>query len=284
MIFLQQPSYGPAGPDGQGMNRLSLNAGFDSRHQCGLQPTDFTTLWESMTGRQYWGGYGRCHKLAPGHCGDCPVHRSTIVLKDGIHWPGGAPLLQARIRPLAPTPGAMFVNWNAALSTLELRPWPGGPVLEATWQQVRSTRGFGISWFWRDEGGEAFWMVRAPDTTAARVRTETTSRGVRHTLRAREREAPAAVVECAGGCGHDDLDLLRLAADLADAGEAADSAWDPPLPTGGLRGVTVAHDRTSNVSELRRGGRTASLRWPTPLGPRAWAAVCAHAVRLGSAT
>ncbi|OEJ49738.1 hypothetical protein [Streptomyces agglomeratus] len=57
--LLSPPAYGPSGPDGQSWNRLSLNAHFGVPHQCGLLPTSYSALLESMTGRQRWGSFER---------------------------------------------------------------------------------------------------------------------------------------------------------------------------------------------------------------------------------
>jgi hypothetical protein len=88
VLCLPRPGSGPGGPDGQGWNRPSLNAHFDRSHHCELLPSAFATLGESMTGRQEWGGFGRCP-------------------------------------PLPPTPDATFVNVTAGLGSSELFHWVG---------------------------------------------------------------------------------------------------------------------------------------------------------------
>ncbi len=93
----------PARPD-HGGNRLSLNAHVGRpRGQCGLLPTKYVTLYESMTGRQRWGGCGRC--TMEGACSSCPVQREHLQGAE-LEWPRGTPVLRARSVPLQPDPEA----------------------------------------------------------------------------------------------------------------------------------------------------------------------------------
>jgi hypothetical protein len=126
-LFLTAPGYGSNGPDGQGWNRLSLNAHFDVRNQCGLLPANFPALFESMTGRQAWGGFERCSRPGPGECGTCPVQRLHLEHR-GIDWPASTPLLLFRVRPLPRTPGTLFADPAAGRSTLHPHTWQGAEV------------------------------------------------------------------------------------------------------------------------------------------------------------
>lgn len=284
-IFLEQPSYGPAGPDGQGWNRLSLNAHFDTRHQCGWQPTNFPTLFESMTGRQGWGSYERCHKLAPGGCKQCPVQRRVLEKEGGLAWPEDTPLLLARVRPWPHTPGAMFADPAAGRSDVELQAWPlGQAAITTTWLAVRNTSGLRLSWFWRDDDGEAFWIVRNnPSAEAAVVRTRQVGTHTRHALYGRRDGPRTAVLTCHGGCAHDALDLQHLAADLAHRGteaRAPAAAQTPDLP--GLRSVRLTQEDGHSV--LRRHDAVTRFAWDMVFDEFTATALVAHAVRVTSAT
>lgn len=70
-VYLSQPRHDGRGPDGQGWNRLSLNAG-PTVDQCALKPSSYATLWESQnTTRARFGSFGPCTR--EGACSDCPV-------------------------------------------------------------------------------------------------------------------------------------------------------------------------------------------------------------------
>ncbi|WP_433259299.1 hypothetical protein ACQPYK_49785 (plasmid) [Streptosporangium sp. CA-135522] len=71
-IYLPAPTHNPGGPDGNGWNRFSLNAGALYPGQCALQPTSYATLWESHdTRRARWGGFDPC--VRNGDCTSCPA-------------------------------------------------------------------------------------------------------------------------------------------------------------------------------------------------------------------
>ncbi|GLF99920.1 hypothetical protein [Streptomyces yaizuensis] len=82
-IFLNAPTYGPRGPHGQGWNRLSLNAHFGVRHQRGLLTISYVALFDSMTGRQSWGGvraveYEQKKQTAFEDCGVCEERAAEV--------------------------------------------------------------------------------------------------------------------------------------------------------------------------------------------------------------
>ncbi|MFF3665434.1 hypothetical protein [Microtetraspora malaysiensis] len=78
-IYLPAPAHDSRGPDGDGWNRLSLNAGPVYPGQCALAPTSYATLWESQdTRRARWGGFGPCVR-----CGDCTSCPAMSALRRG---------------------------------------------------------------------------------------------------------------------------------------------------------------------------------------------------------
>ncbi|MEU6331475.1 hypothetical protein ABZ851_29990 [Streptomyces sp. NPDC047049] len=283
MLFLPQPSYCPGGPDGQGWNRLSLNAHFDTRHQCGLLPQNYAALWESMTGRQAWGGFGRCSRLAPGQCGGCRIQQLHMA-HDGIDWPAKTPLLLARVRPLPPTPGSVFVNVTAGLSELEMVSWLGEPTgVEADWRTVRNTAGLRLGRGFRDADGEAFWLVRhnsAAASTAVRTRTYRTH--TRHALYGSDGQVRLAVLTCHGRCTHSTYALEQLAADLADRTADDTDAAVPALPERlpGAPGVTFEMEDARIT--VHRHDHVARFAWDVPVDTATVTALAAHAVRLTS--
>ncbi|MFD3422625.1 hypothetical protein [Streptomyces decoyicus] len=283
MIFLPDPGYGPGGPDGQGWNRLSLNAHFDTRHQCGLLPQNYVALWESMTGRQAWGGFARCRRLAPGRCGDCRVQQLHLA-RDGFDWPTGTPLLLARVRPLPRTPGSMFFDLAAGLSELELMSWVGEPTgVEADWRTVRNSAGLRLGRRFWDEDGEAFWLVRHNSSASSTaVRTRTYRACTRHALYGSDGQLRLAVLTCYGRCTHSSYALEQLAADLADRapGGSAAAAADLPEQLPGAPGV--AFEQEGHRTTVHRHDHTADFSWDVPIDAGTVAAMAAHAVRLTS--
>ncbi|MFG3429687.1 hypothetical protein [Streptomyces californicus] len=280
-LFLPSPGYGPRGPDGQGWNRLSLSAHFEDRNQCGLQPTNYPTLFESMTGRQRWGGFDRCSAPAPGRCGTCPVQHAHLR-EHGIDWPAATPLLLVRVRPLPPTPGALFSDPAAGRSTLEPCTWLGAAAgISADWATLRHTPGVRLGRSFRDSEGEAFWLVRNnPASSAAVVRTRQMGSHTRHALYGRSGGPRLALLTCHGGCAHRDDDLRHLAADLGSAddlgtGGEREDARHLPRRLPGAPGTEFAHEDRRTV--LRRHGSTLRISWDER---SAASALAAYAVRL----
>ncbi|MCW8101646.1 hypothetical protein [Streptomyces tauricus] len=289
--FLEQPTYGPQGPDGLGWNRLSLNAHVDQRHQCGWQPHRFATLFEALTGRQQWGGFGRCFVGHPGSCGTCPVQLRRLAREGGINWPDRTPLFLARTRPWPPTPGALFADPAAGRSSLELFPWRGGqPILKAGWMQILNTPGLRISWCWQDGQGEAFWLVREHPTADAAVLVSTKiGTRMRHDLYGGQRNPRVAVLTCLGSCAHETYHLQQLAADLADRPDRAGASGpdaEIPAHVPGVPRTGFAHD--GNCSLIHRDNArdydssTVQLSWDVPFDEATATALVAHAVRLSA--
>ncbi|WP_369228432.1 hypothetical protein AB5J52_48145 (plasmid) [Streptomyces sp. R39] len=288
--FLEQPTY-PRGPDGRGWNRLSLNAHFDQLHQCGWQPRRFTTLFEALTNRQHWGGFGRCFAGRPGVCGSCPVQLRRLAYEDGIEWPTGVPLLLARVKPWPLTPGAFFADPAAGRSSLELSTWRGGPpILKAGWTEVLNTRNRTISWCWQDDQGEAFWLVRFhPAADTAVVLSEKLGTGIRHDLYNAPGGQRLAVLTCHGCCAHEGYHLQHLAADLADhPGHAVRLAPDAMLPERlpGVPLVRIEHSGKTTVIRRDRsreyGSSTVQVSWDVPFDETTATALAAHTVRLAA--
>lgn len=77
-VFLSSPTHNPAGPDGQGWNRISIIG--IAGDQCAARPTTEATFWEAMDSRRArYGGFGACTNA--GRCGDC------AKLKQIKAWP-----------------------------------------------------------------------------------------------------------------------------------------------------------------------------------------------------
>ncbi|MDQ1033557.1 hypothetical protein QF035_011226 [Streptomyces umbrinus] len=287
--FLEQPTYSLRGPDGQGWNRLSLNAHFDRLHQCGWQPRRFAALFEALTGRQQWGGFGRCFVGHPGSCGTCPVQLRRLAREGGIAWPERVPLLMARVRPWPLTPGALFADPASGRSSLELSPWQGRqPVLKAGWVEILNTPGHTISWCWQDGQGEAFWLVRDhPAADAAVVLSRKLGTGMRHELYGGPGEPRLAVLTCHGSCAHEAYHLRHLAADLADRPDRASAPGpDDEIPERlpGVPLTRLAHDGGRSLihrdSSRGYGSSTVQLSWDVPFDETTATALVAHTVRL----
>ena len=285
-VFLEAPSY-PRGPDGQGWNRLNLSAHFDIRHQCGLRPTTYATLFDSMTGRQGWGGYLRCPERGPGHCPTCPIQRAHLD-REGVDWPARTPLLLVRVRPLPPTPGALFADPAAGRSTLHLQSWRGKEVdVDADWQSVRNTPHLRLGRAYFDDEGQAFWLVRhSPSAASAIVRSRQFASHTRHALYGGAAGKRLALLTCHGGCAHEDWHLQQLAADLSDSELAPAPAEAPEIPARlpAVPGIEFAVEDGCTVlsrsASRDYASSTTHVSWNVPLGEAAVTALLAHAVRL----
>ena len=292
-IFLEQPRHDPKGPDGQGWNRLSLNMHGGLWNECGLMPTSHPTLFEAMTGRQRWGnGFGPCTRR--GACGECPVQQRRLAHEGGVDWPEGVPLLLARVRPWPVPKGTLFGGLTAGRSNLELSAWNAGlPVLETDWMELLNTRGQRISWWWTDQEGEEFWIVREnPAADEALVRSEVRPAATRHELYGHDGGLRLATLTCQGACAHETYHLRQLAADLAHRAPAAEQQPSPapPLPERlpGVPLITLSHADGRSVirrsSSREYGTSTVLVDWDVPFDEISVTALVAHAVRLTVAT
>ncbi|MEV8335076.1 hypothetical protein [Streptomyces niveus] len=284
-LFLEQPTYGPAGPDGLGWNRLSLNTHFDTRHQCGLLPSTYATLLESRRGVQAWGSYDRCVASPFGSCSSCPIQRWHLE-RDGISWPLDVPLLLVRIRPLPLSPGLSFADPAAGRSTVHLCSWRGEDLnVKADWRTLRNTAGVLGRAFW-DSEGQAFWMARSnPAAASAVVHSKRFRTHTRHALYGGKEGRRLALLSCHGACAHDEDDLRHLAADVAD--------WDPDSGPDGISvpsrlpavpGIDFGHEQSRTVLRRRASqgypASTLAVSWALPVRRAAVTALLAYAVRL----
>ncbi|MEY9840592.1 hypothetical protein [Streptacidiphilus sp. EB103A] len=275
-IYLPQP---PARPhDGKGWNRLSLNAHMDDRDQCGLQPLNHAALRESATGRQRYGGFGRCSRQ--GRCPTCPVQRAHLD-QQGLVWPPATPALVARILPWPLDPMPLFADPAAGRSNLSLVTWPapGTNSQPATWIQIRNTSGLLVGRAFRDRRGAAFWLLHDhPGITEAVVRTKRIGYHVRHALYARSGGPRLAVLTCAGPCAHTEVHLRHLAGDLSQAPTRGGATRQAALPRSipGAPGVQLEYDGTV---VLHRHGTTTRFTFDVWTAGSA-AALIAYAVRL----
>ncbi|WP_431983944.1 hypothetical protein [Streptomyces qinglanensis] len=201
---------------------------------------------------------------------------------DGVAWPERTPLLLARIRPLPPSPGGMFINATAGLSKLELHAWHGAPTgVEADWRTVRNTTALRLGRRFRDEDGEAFWLVRdnpaaSPDLVRSRrYRTHT-----RHALYGGQDQGRLALLICHGRCTHTADALEQLAADLGARPAGSRAAPTPPLPRrlAGAPGIELQEE--NGHTTLDRHDYAARFTWDVPLDAVTVTALAAHTVRL----
>lgn len=158
-IRLRPPAYRPGGPDGQGWNRLSLNAhiGSDERPQCALRPRTYPQLWESQdTRRARWGGWGACTRpddSTGDPCGGC-----LVLAREPRELASPDRRVLVRIREGTPVPpfGRVDEPWVMG------RPdggWeaPGEPW---SWEDLVRVRGWRIGRRHVDEHSDGFWLER----------------------------------------------------------------------------------------------------------------------------
>lgn len=157
-IRLEAPAYRPGGPDGQGWNRLNLNAHIGAeRPQCALRPRSYPTLWMSQdTRRARWGGYGPCirpERTTGDLCGGCPMLTERTELRSFT------PSVLARIQRRVVGEG--FVAQEHTQVWLMNRPdngwgetghiWP--------WDDLARLEGWRVdSRPYRDEHSDGFWL------------------------------------------------------------------------------------------------------------------------------
>lgn len=290
-LRLDPPRYGPAGPDGKGWNRLSLNAHFDSPHHCGLLPTSFATLFEARTGRQRWGGYERC--VSSGPCTSCTVYRTSRAGPHLSGWPSGTPLLLGRVRDWPRTPGLEFADPAAGRSSVHLHTWQGAETgVRVEWPVLAAAADLALTWQFRDEDGEAFWLVRLnPAVAEVTVRSKAYEQHTRHVLYTGGGRRRLALVKCHGTCAHEDWHLRHLAADLSDLVDAAPgggltgaSAFPELLP--GLRSFALCHaDGTTTIRHAASrdfGASTMTVDAYVPTSSDLAAALLAHLARVAA--
>ncbi|MBQ0888556.1 hypothetical protein KBZ94_27160 [Streptomyces sp. RM72] len=267
--YLDNPhEYEPSGPDGQGWNRLSLNAHFDTPAHCGLRPIRFASLFEARTGRQRWGGYERCMgaklvsrpvpDVSPDtpriRCGTCPVYQNAREHPPVPNWPEQSVLLLGRVRDWPRTPGMWIADPAAGRSSVHLHTWQGQDTgVAVDWPDLAVAAEIRMTWQFHDQDGDAFWIVRLnPGAEQTAVHTKNFRDHTRHVLYAPGARRLAGV-KCHGTCAHEDWHLHHLAADLADL--------DGATPTGGPAAAPDLPERLPGVPSfsLSRDGGTATI-------------------------
>ncbi|MFD7618602.1 hypothetical protein [Streptomyces sp. NPDC059802] len=301
-IYLDNPhEYSPRGPDGQGWNRLSLNAHFDTPAHCGLRPIRFASLFEARTGRQHWGGFERCTgtKLASQHvpnaspntprvqCGACPVYQNAREHPTLPNWPGQSVLLLGRVRDWPRTPGMWIADPAAGRSSVHLHTWQGQDTgVAVDWPDLAVAADICMTWQFQDQDGDAFWIVRLnADAEQAVVHTKKYRDHTRHVLYAAGGRRLAGI-KCHRACAHEDWHLRHLAADLDDAPPADGHTAAPDLPEHlpGVRFFTLAADGgTATITHAASrdfGASTMTVHAEVPTSPGVTAALLAHIARV----
>lgn len=163
MSRLRPPGHNPGGPDGNGWNRLSLNAHMDTlSDQCAFQPRSYVALHESRRSALHarWGNsYGRC--TWDGTCHTCPIAEAR---EEPTWLPADTPRVLVRLkessvdggwlgRP-APTPYVVDdpdAGWSS-------------PRYRWTWERLARLRGWKVDRRHVDEHSEGFWLVKEDPT------------------------------------------------------------------------------------------------------------------------
>lgn len=152
-ILLEAPTYKPGGPDGQGWNRLSLNAHMGgSRNQCALRPRSYAALYESRdTRRARWGGFGRCTQ-DDGRCTTCPRLSSKSLTMSAFTD-------RVLVRILVRAPGGIASSPVVELHLMN-KPEDGWSSMSYrwTWDEIARLAGWRLDGQHRDEHSEGFWL------------------------------------------------------------------------------------------------------------------------------
>lgn len=163
-IFLPAPqNYRAGGPDGQGWNRLSLNAHMGAATaRCALRPRSYSTLIESFdTRRAQWGGaLAAC--TGAGRCLACPVSSRS---EPTVPWEGDAGRVLVRQQPRhvpgpVTTPGGIpdrlwaMQDANAG--------WDSRSI-ELFWDDMPALTSWRVGRAHCDEHGQGFWLHRAAE-------------------------------------------------------------------------------------------------------------------------
>ncbi len=161
MTRLRARDHNPGGPDGQGWNRLSLNAHMGgASDQCALQPRSYVSLHESRrhTGLARCGnGYGRC--TGDGPCDTCPIFEAA--LEEPTWLPAETDRVLVRLKESEVDGG-----WGLG------RPYPtpyvvddpdagwASPRYRWTWERLWRLRGWRLGRRHLDGHGEGFWLTK----------------------------------------------------------------------------------------------------------------------------
>lgn len=150
-IYLEAPQYRHGGPDGDGWNRLSLNAHMGTPlAQCALLPTSYAHLLESQnTYRARWSNFGTCRN--DGDCENCPIltepPKRLTALADRV---------LVRIHPY---------DGHLYLMNRPEDGWASG-AQRWTWAEVARIDGWEIGRRHHDDHGDGFWIVRCDSKKA----------------------------------------------------------------------------------------------------------------------
>jgi hypothetical protein len=157
-ILLEAPKHRPGGPDGQGWNRLSLNAHMGAASdQCAIRPRSYATLheaWRTTVAR--WGSFGRCDNGS--NCGTCP--RIEALEHDPKWLPADTDRVLVRLKERegdfgwtgTPAPTPYVVDDPEA-------GW-ASPRYRWTWENLVRLRGWNLGPQHRDEHGDGFWLIK----------------------------------------------------------------------------------------------------------------------------
>lgn len=147
-IYLDPPERRPASPDGQGWNRLSLNAHGEYVAQCALRPRSYPALYESQnTHKAAWGPFGVC--VADGRCDQqCPIAAAQPATLKSF-----GPDVLVRLMPRGSGGAAIephIMNQSEKGWESSSRVW--------TWDDLAQLQGWRLGRAHRDEHGEGFWL------------------------------------------------------------------------------------------------------------------------------
>lgn len=155
-VFIPVPERDPRGPDGQGWNRLSLNAGPVSYGQCALKPRSYPALWETLNRPPHFGGYGPCTRRER-DCRNCPVYNLPPTRLESF-----TPRVLFRIRPVhrEVKPGHLMVAPPVDELHLMNHPEKGWASSSRvwTWNELVRLQGWELDGYHHDDDGDGFWM------------------------------------------------------------------------------------------------------------------------------
>lgn len=164
-IYLRPPAAYAHGPDGQGWNRLSLNAHIGEPFaQCALRPRRYTALHETKRGSRLarWGPYSPCRKQprwgqpGGGDCLTCPVLTTN---PRPIETSADRVLVRVRTHVV----GAGLVTESVDTPYLVDDPDDGwaSPSSEWTWEELARLQDWRIGRAHLDQHSTGFWLERS---------------------------------------------------------------------------------------------------------------------------
>jgi hypothetical protein len=161
-IRLDPPTYRPGGPDGNGWNRLSLNAHMGAGlTQCALRPRSYPLLWECQdTRRSQWGGYRHCIRPEQS-CDGCPV-----LTRQPRELQSVTPVVLVRLKEHQGNRG--IAGQSECTPWVMNRPDNGwGEHGEPwSWEDLARVPGWRVGRQYRDVHSEGFWLHACRRKTA----------------------------------------------------------------------------------------------------------------------